>query len=116
LLALATPALALAAFPVVARQLRRIARRFIKESATSYPVSVTSWQTYSLEWQLNRVVFCMNGDVLLETEIAPTGPLGLVIWIDNQYAAFLPSGKLSFGRLPNPKKSWIEIGDLVVEA
>ncbi len=115
LLALGAPALALAAFPAIARQLRRIARRFIQESAIHFPVGVSEWHTYCLEWQTNRVVFLLDGDLLLETAIAPTGPLGLVIWIDNQYAAFPPNGRLSFGRLPNPEKSWMEIGNLVLE-
>jgi hypothetical protein len=35
-----------------------------------------------------------------------------VIWIDNQYAALPPTGRLSFGALPNPQPAWIEISDL----
>jgi hypothetical protein len=35
-----------------------------------------------------------------------------VLWIDNQYAALPPKGRLSFGTLPVPQPAWIEIADI----
>ena len=43
--------------------------------------------------------------------IAPHGRLSLVIWIDNQYAALPPVGRLRYGTLPNPAPAWMEIRD-----
>ncbi len=109
LLALAAPALILMTIPGLARPLRRLARRFIQQSAISFPVRVTEWQTYRLEWQAEKVLFYLNGELLLESEITPTGPLGLVTWVDNQYASLPPNGKLAYGTLPNSEAAWIEI-------
>jgi hypothetical protein len=50
--------------------------------------------------------------LVLETPVSPRPPLGLVIWIDNQYAAWGPDGKIGFGVLENTKPAWLEIKDL----
>jgi len=34
---------------------------------------------------------------------------GGVLWIDNQYAAFPPDGRLSYGTLASPESEWLEI-------
>jgi hypothetical protein len=46
--------------------------------------------------------------LVLETSVSPRPPLGLVIWIDNQFAAFTPEGKVGFGVLKN-EAAWLEI-------
>jgi hypothetical protein len=40
--------------------------------------------------------------------------LGLVIWIDNQYAAFTPDGRLASGLLEG-KEEWLEIEGLEIK-
>jgi hypothetical protein len=37
----------------------------------------------------------------------------VVIWIDNQYAAFTPGGRIAFGVLEG-KEEWIEVKDIVI--
>jgi hypothetical protein len=49
---------------------------------------------------------------VFESPVSPNPPLGLVIWIDNQYAAFTPDGKIGFGVLPNPEPAWLEIKEI----
>jgi hypothetical protein len=44
--------------------------------------------------------------------VSPNPPLGLVVWIDNQYAAFTPEGKIGFGVLANPEPAWLEVQDV----
>ena len=56
----------------------------------------------------------MDDVPVFDSEISPNPPLGLVIWIDNQYAAFTPEGKIRFGVLENPKPEWLEIKDIDV--
>jgi hypothetical protein len=34
--------------------------------------------------------------------------------IDNQYAAFIPDGKIGFGVLENPEPAWLEIKELEI--
>jgi hypothetical protein len=46
--------------------------------------------------------------------VSPRPPLGLVIWIDNQYAAFTPNGRIGFGVLENPEPAWLELKEIEV--
>jgi hypothetical protein len=73
------------------------------------PVATTEWHRYSLEWREDRVTFTVDDVQVLESRVSPNPPLGLVIWIDNQYAAFTPEGKIGFGVLENPEPAWLEI-------
>jgi hypothetical protein len=116
------PALPGLLFPQTARILRRLARRVIQQDAAQLspaaqwtdPDSVTSWHSYRLLWQEDLVRFQVDDRELLETRTSPIGPLGLVIWVDNQYAAFPPDGRLAFGTLPNNSLAWIEIQNLTM--
>jgi hypothetical protein len=58
----------------------------------------------------------VEGKPVLETATAPFGPLGLVLWVDNQYAALAPDGRLGFGTLENTEPAWLDIADLEVYA
>ena len=77
-------------------------------------IPLVEWHTYSLVWQEGRVSFMVDGRYLYETGVSPIGPLGLVIWVDNQYAAFPPDGRVRFGTLENPAPAWIEITGIEV--
>jgi hypothetical protein len=35
-----------------------------------------------------------------------------VLWVDNQYAALTPQGRMGFGTLPNERGEWLEIEGL----
>ncbi len=114
------PALPWLLFPPTARPLRRLARRVLRQDAASL-VSleqasghspVAEWHTYSLTWRDDQVRFQVDGVVQLTTAVNPRGPLGLVIWVDNQYAAFPADGRLAFGTLPNGSPAWIEFRNL----
>jgi hypothetical protein len=115
LLALAAPGLGLAAIPGGAQLVRRALRRLVKQSAALVPGEVTAWHDYTLDWQPEGVTFGVDGQVIQATPVAPCGPLGLVIWIDNQYAALPPTGGLRFGTLANPQPAWLEIEGLEIE-
>lgn len=109
LLALGLLSLPLLAWPPTARFLRRLARRFVQEDAARLEIDPTEWHTYCLEWHREAVHFLLDGDICFETNAAPRAPLGLVVWIDNQYAAFPPEGRLRFGTLPYPEPAWLEV-------
>jgi hypothetical protein len=114
LLALALPALALTVIPGTAQVVRRLLRRVIQQDAAPIHTNSTEWHAYVLEWELDLVRFSLDGGVILQTYIVPHAPLSLVIWIDNQYAALPPSGRLKYGTLPNPEPAWLEIKDFEV--
>jgi hypothetical protein len=115
LLAIASPALALTLLPYTAQFVRTALRRVIHQDASQIHVSVTEWHEYLLEWHLHQVRFYLDGAQLLQTDIAPAGPLSLVIWIDNQYAALPPRGRLRYGNLPNSEPAWMEIRELSIQ-
>lgn len=111
LLALGIPAAPLLVLRPFVRLVRRLGRRMVKEDSVRLGHDPTSWHRYELTWQEEGAALSLDGTVVLESGVAPSGPLGLVIWIDNQYAALTPEGKLGWGTLPNPD-GWIEIKEL----
>lgn len=92
---------------------RQILSAIINEQATALGVEVTEWHHYRLSWEAKRVVFEVDGAIVLETPVSPNPPLGAVIWIDNQFAAFRPQGQLAWGTLANPA-AWLEVTQIQV--
>jgi hypothetical protein len=101
LLAPALIGLPLLLIPLAARWLRRLASSLIQQDAARLDVVVTQQHRYRLEWLPEGVRFYVDGALLFESLLTPRGRLGLVIWMDNQYAAFTPQGHLRFGLMPN---------------
>jgi len=109
----------LALFPMLifrswSRKLRSKLSEIIQEDSTKLDLDVTQWNNYSLLWKPDSVEFCLNGNNVFTTDISPLGPLGLVIWLDNQYAAFNPSGEIKTGVLKSSTPAWMEIDELDV--
>jgi hypothetical protein len=90
------------------RLLRRLAGKTVRQDAAEIPVDVVDWHEYSLSWGLTNARFEVDGQLILETSVSPLPPLGLLFWIDNQFAAWTPEGYFSFGTLDNPS-AWLEI-------
>ena len=111
---LGAPVLPLLLWRPAARGLRRLARKFIQQDAVELVLSPLEWHTYALSWRAEEVTFWVDGEIVLVTDQAPHSPLGLVIWVDNQYAALAPDGRVGFGTLANPEPAWIEIKELEV--
>lgn len=57
----------------------------------------------------------VDNQVVLETGLLPKGRLSLVIWIDNQYAAFTPEGQLRYGTQETSESPWLEISCLTIK-
>jgi len=112
LLAPALLALPLLALRPVSRLLRRMAGGVIQQDGRAVDVDVTQWHAYTIRWQTDAVAFLVDGAEILRTPLIPRGPLGLVLWIDNQYAAWRPDGSLGYGTLENPA-AWLEIENVV---
>jgi hypothetical protein len=77
------------------------------------PAPMTEWRTYTLTWNRASAAFSIDGRVLLKTPFAPRGPLGLVIWKDNQYMIATPNGppigRLGHGVVPSGEAQWLEL-------
>lgn len=110
------PALIPAGFtlPFSPKTTRRLLSRVIAEDSSTLSVDVTQWHHYKMDWDQNNVQWYVDDSLVFESPISPNPPLGLVIWIDNQYASFTPDGKIGFGVLENPQPAWLEIEDLKI--
>jgi hypothetical protein len=94
--------LPLLALRPASRWLRRMAGRLVRqEGARLDDVEVTAWHSYSICWREQGCEFAVDEPVL-SSAAPPRGPLSLVLWIDNQYAAWRPDGSLGYGTLANP--------------
>ena len=80
------------------------------------PAAMENWHVYTIDWQRARVRFYLNGGLLLESTRSPAGPLGLVIWMDNQFLQFAPWGHFRWGLAPKEEVQWLEIDWLAVES
>jgi hypothetical protein len=93
-------------------QARKLMGQIVEEDGVGLGVDVTKWHAYRFEWSPQRSAFWVDEALVLETPVSPRPPLGLVIWIDNQFAAWQPDGKIGFGVLENTEPAWLEIEDL----
>ncbi len=78
------------------------------------PGDASQWHTYRIEWLPGRARFSVDDVLLLDTPLAPRGPLGLVLWIDNQYAIVTPRGQLGGGLLAAPGTQWLDLMEVTV--
>jgi hypothetical protein len=91
---------------------RAMINGIVEEDAVRLDVDVTEWHAYRLEWHPKRSAFWVDKVLVLETPVSPLPPLGLDIWIDNQFAAWGLDGKIGFGVLENTEPAWLEVKDL----
>jgi len=114
LLGLGLPAAPFLLWPPTARLLRRLARKVVRQDGVALELDPTVWHTYTFTWQAEQVSFRIDHRTVFTTHLKPRGPLGLVLWVDNQYAAFTPAGRLGYGFLENPEPAWIEVAEVVI--
>jgi len=98
--------------PFSRRKARTLMSEVVEEDGLRLDVDATAWHGYRFEWSPQRSAFWVDDALVLETSVSPRPPLGLVIWIDNQFAAWRPDGKIGFGVLENTEPAWLEIEDL----
>jgi len=99
------------AFPFSHQRTRKILSNVIREDSAAISLDVTQWNKYRLEWEMEHTSWYVNDALIFESTVSPKPPLGVIIWIDNQYAAFTPKGKISFGVLDG-EEEWLEVADI----
>lgn len=104
------------ALPFAPRTARRFVSRVIDEDAAIAPERTRDWHAYRVDWAKTGSAFYVDSRLVLRTPLSPRGPLGVVVWIDNQYAAFDPQGRIAWGVEANATELWLEVEDLAVEA
>jgi hypothetical protein len=56
-----------------------------------------AWHHYVIDWQVDSVTWYIDDISVARTPFAPHGPLGLCIWIDNQWLSATPDGQFGWG-------------------
>ena len=94
------------------RLLWPIGQRAIGVHETLLMVDMTEWHTYRLEWYIGAARFWVDDHLVLTTDQAPRGPLGLVIWKDNQAMAISPWSLPRHHLVACNEEQWMEVADL----
>lgn len=110
---LALPALLLMKRPALYRKLWPSIQRALKVAEAEVDTDMTEWHTYDLDWSEARVSFYLDGQPLLDAP-SPRGPLGFVMWLDNQFMVATAQGRFRWGLLDAPGRQWMEIEHLSI--
>lgn len=92
----------------VRRRLWPFVQRALAVEEQLLNIDRTAWHRYDVYWLNRRVVFGVDGHVVLVANTPPRGPLGLVVWVDNQWARVTPAGSFGAGLLANTAAQWLE--------
>lgn len=115
-LAPTTPlAIPLMNIPAAYRRLWPVYQRALRVSEALVPADRTEWHTYTLDWLPDRATFSVDDAVILTTDAPPRGPLGFVLWIDNQSLIATPQGRFRWRVLPVPEPQWLDIAALRID-
>jgi len=104
-----------ALWPPIQRALRVREAAVEAETCGEPSRTMTAWHTYILEWGTERARFSVDGEPVLEDAPSPRGPLGFVMWLDNQYMVVTPQGRLGWGLLDVLDRQWMEVDWLAIE-
>jgi hypothetical protein len=79
-------------------------------------VDMGGWHTYVIAWDVGAARFYVDDECILESDTSPRGPLGFVMWLDNQYMVATPWGRFRYGRLDVPGRQWMEVDRLTIKS
>lgn len=92
-----------------------IGQKAINVSETLVPADMTEWHTYVIDWQPKTAHFSVDGQTVLKCQTPPRGPLGFVLWLDNQYMVATPWGSFKYGLLAAPGEQWLEVSHIEIK-
>ena len=95
-------------------------QRALRIREAMVPVDLTRWHKYELYWGRNFVHFAVSRPGIEGTSVilrapSPKGPLGFVMWQDNQYLEITPWGRIRWGTLEVPEPQWMEVKHLRIQ-
>ena len=90
-------------------------QRALKINEAEIGANATEWHTYVIEWGTKRTRFSVDGGAILQDAPSARGPLGFVMWLDNQYMVVTPQGRMGWGLLDVPGRQWMEVDWLAIE-
>jgi len=100
--------------PAVSRRLRKSVSQILIQDSQPIAADPTRWHRYELLWEQESSSFFVDGLQVLRTTASPRGPMGFLLWIDNQSAAWTPGGEIGYRLLPGEERAWMEVKDLQV--
>ena len=90
-------------------------QRALRIAECALEADMTAWHTYRLDWGREEVTFWVDSVPVLEAAPAPRGPLGFVMWLDNQTMSATPWGQLRHSLLAVDGCQWMEVAQLAIE-
>lgn len=108
-------ALLLMNIPALYRTLWPVGQRAIGVSEALIGADMTAWHTYRIDWGVDRAGFSVDEQTILSCDTPPRGPLGFVMWIDNQAMIVTPQGRFGYRLLALPDKQWMEVDALRID-
>jgi hypothetical protein len=90
-------------------------QRAVNVEEATVEAEMTEWHTYAIEWGVEQSSFQVDGEMVLANAPSPRGPLGFVMWLDNQYMVVTPWGRFGWGLLDVPGRQWLEVDWLTIE-
>jgi hypothetical protein len=72
----------------------------------------SAWHHYELQWQPDCTIWLVDGIVVHQTSCSPHAPLGLCMWVDNQWLVAGP--RSGFGWGVGPSQTTLEIRELTI--
>ena len=96
------------------RLLWPIAQRALGVSEAIVDAAMTEWHIYTIEWGRKRARFMVDDTEILTCATPPRGPLGLVIWLDNQYMVVTPQGRLRHGVIQKETHQWLALAHVSI--
>ncbi len=88
----------------------------VRESTIA--ADMTQWHTYILEWGVEKSHFSLSTSPRSEPLLvapSPRGPLGFVMWMDNQYLVVTPWGQFRWGLLDAKEGQSMEVDWFSIE-
>lgn len=117
LLAPASPiAIPLMNIPSVYNSVWPIGQRAIAVNEAPIQADMTQWHVYTLRWDHAAARFAVDGQTVMACTTPPHGPLGFVMWIDNQAMVVSPKGRIGWRTLDLHAAQWMEATDLSIRA
>jgi hypothetical protein len=97
------------------RRLWPVAQRAIGVRETLVEAEMMDRHRYVIEWDVGQARFYVDEALVLDSDTSPRGPLGFVMWLDNQYAIVTPWGRFGYGLLDAPGRQWMAVDALTIE-
>lgn len=91
-----------------------LGQRAIGVHETLLALDVTHWHSYRLVWGVKETHFFVDDQSVLQCDQSPGGPLGLVIWKDNQAMSVAPWRLPSHQLVTCGETQWLEVADLSI--